>query len=108
MKRTILGIAMGTLFLGVSAPIFAQEGKGPIRQRQENQQDRIGQGVESGSLTPGETARLERKESALNKEIRHDRKDGGGLSPHERRKINRQQNHLSRNIARQKHDGQRQ
>ena len=55
-----------------------------------------------------ETARLETKEAALNKEIRRDRRDGGKLTRAERRKINRQQNALSRQIARQKHDAQKQ
>src|SRR6185295_10941644 len=45
-----------------------------IKERKENQQDRIAQGVKSGQLTAGETARLEAKEARLNREIRHDRK----------------------------------
>jgi hypothetical protein len=103
MKRMIHGIAIGVLTVVLSASAFAQ---GTIRQRQENQQQRIGQGVGNGSLTAGETARLERQEAALNREIRRDRKDGGGLSRAERRKINRQQNRMSRKIYRQKHDAQ--
>lgn len=77
-----------------------------IRDRQENQQQRIGQGVANGSLTPREATRLEQKEAALNREIRHDRRDGGRLTPQERRKIARQQNSLSRQIHRQKTDDQ--
>src|SRR6266851_1663505 len=44
-----------------------------IAQRKENQQDRIANGVKSGQLTPGETANLENKEAAINKETRTDR-----------------------------------
>jgi hypothetical protein len=98
MKRMILGVMMGALLAGTTA--FAQ-----IRQRQENQQDRIGEGVENGSLTPKETSRLEHQEARLNKQIQHDRATGGGLSPQERRQINHQQNVLSRKIYRTKHDG---
>ena len=98
MKRMILGVMMGALLTGTTS--YAQ-----IRQRQENQQDRIGEGVENGSLTPKETARLENQQARLNKQIRHDRKDGDGLSPQERRQINHQQNVLSRKIYRAKHDG---
>lgn len=102
MKRIFLSmIVAGTL---VGTGLTAQE----IQKRKENQQDRIAQGVASGELTPKETARLESKEAALNKEIRHDRKDGGTLTRGERRKINRQQNALSRRIAKEKHDAQRQ
>lgn len=101
MKRMILGVMMGALLTGSAS--FAQ-----IRQRQENQQDRIGEGVENGSLTPKETSQLEHKETQLNKEIRHDRKTGGGLSPQERRQINHQQNVMSRKIYRDKHNGKTQ
>jgi hypothetical protein len=107
MKRVLFGIAMNALLFGLSVaelPLAAfaqQEGKGTIQQRKENQQDRIARGVENGSLTPRETARLEKKDGALNKEIRHDRHAGSGLSPKKRRKINGQQNRLSRDIHRQ-------
>lgn len=76
-----------------------------IAKRKENQQDRIGQGIESGSLTPGEAARLEGQEAKLNRETRRMRAENDGkLTPRERRRVNRQQNRLSREIYRQKHD----
>lgn len=94
------------LFAGSAA---AQSGdvQPTIRHRQRAQQRRIAQGIRSGQLTPGETAKLERREAALNREIRRDRRDGGGLSARERAKIDRQQNRLSRQIYREKHDNQR-
>src|SRR5579863_4217106 len=67
MKRMIMGVMMGALLTGTAS--YAQ-----IRQRQENQQDRIGEGVENGSLTPKETSQLEHQETRLNQEIRRDRK----------------------------------
>ena len=76
-----------------------------IKDRQENQQDRIAQGVKSGQLTAGETAHLENKEAKLNKEIRHDRKqNGGNLTNNEKKQVNRQQNQLSRKIYKDKHN----
>ncbi len=70
-------------------------------------QARIGEGVESGQLTPRETARLERKEARVRSEIRRDRAaNGGTLTPAEKARINRQENRLSRQIYRQKHDAQ--
>ena len=76
-----------------------------INQRRENQQDRIAQGINSGTLTAGEAARLESKEARLNREIRDDREDHNGhLTKAERKQINRQQNKLSRQIYRAKHN----
>jgi len=76
-----------------------------IPQRQENQQDRIAQGVKSGQLTAGETANLETKEAAINHEVRADRNaNGGKLTPAERAQVNRQLNHTSNQIYRDKHN----
>jgi len=76
-----------------------------INQRRENQQDRIAQGIRSGSLTAGEAARLETKEARLNREVRDDREDHNEhLTKAEHAQINRQQNKLSRQIYRTKHN----
>jgi len=78
-----------------------------IGQRKENQQKRIGEGIENGSLTPREASRVERKEAALNHETRTMRaQNGGTLTPAEKAKVNHQQNHLSKSIYHQKHDAQ--
>jgi hypothetical protein len=104
MKKMILAVAGAGLIVSSA---FAQENR--IQQRRENQQQRIANGVENGSLTPKETAHLENQQAKLNHEIHTDRKaNGGNLTNNEKRQINRQQNHLSRNIYRQKHDGQHQ
>jgi hypothetical protein len=91
----------------LSTTAMAAEGK--IQRRKERQQQRIGEGVENGKLTPKETAHLEHKQANLNKQIRTDRKaNGGTLTAQEKKQINREQNHLSRNIYRTKHDGPKQ
>jgi hypothetical protein len=78
-----------------------------VDRREVRQQERIGEGVESGQLTPHETAKLERKETRVQNEIARDRAaNGGKLTPGEKASINRQQNRLSRQIYRQKHDAQ--
>lgn len=93
------------LVVGLTGAAWGQE----IRERQENQQDRIAQGVKSGQLTAGETARLETREANLDREIRRDRRaNGGTLTPQERRRVNRQQNRLSNQIYADKHNGRRQ
>lgn len=78
-----------------------------IGKRQRAQQQRIGEGIENGSLNAREAGRLEGQEARLNKEIRHDRRDGGGMTNAERAKINKQQNRESKRIYQQKHDGQK-
>jgi hypothetical protein len=76
-----------------------------IGERKENQQDRIANGVNSGELTPRETANLETKEGALNKEEHNMRAaDDGRQTTADRTKINRQQNNLSRQIYNKKHN----
>jgi hypothetical protein len=83
--------------------------KTEIGERKENQQDRIGQGIQSGELTAGEASRLEGKETALNQETRDMRKlDGGKLTPQDKALVNQQQNKLSKQIYNQKHDAQTQ
>ena len=64
-----------------------------INQRKDNQQQRIGNGVENGSLTAGETRSLERQESDVNKE-EHQMKalDNGKLTQGDRAVLNQQQN----------------
>jgi hypothetical protein len=83
--------------------------KTEIGQRKENQQDRIGQGIQSGELTAREAGRLEGKETALNQETRDMRKlDGGKLTPGDKKLVNQQQDRLSKQIYDQKHDAQTQ
>ena len=113
MKRVIISILTGALLAGTASISFAQDTtatkEGKIKQRKENQQKRIGKGVENGSLTPKETSRLENKEAKINKEVRTDRKENGGnLTDKEKAKVNRQQNKVSKDIYKQKHDDQNQ
>src|SRR6516165_11212648 len=77
-----------------------------INQRKENQQDRIGQGIQSGQLTPGEASKLETKESDLNKEERLMRtEDNGKLTSADKKALTQQQNQLSNRIYKDKHNG---
>ena len=106
MKRVIISILTGALLTGTATMAFADD---TIKDRKQNQQKRIAQGVKSGSLTPKETAHLENKEAKLNKEVRQDRKaNGGNLTNNEKTQVNNQQNKLSKEIYNQKHDGQTQ
>jgi len=97
MKTTIMIITLGAASLFAAPPFVAE--------RQVNQQARVAQGVRSGSLTRGETAVIQSRESHLAREIRHDRIDGGGLSLAERAKIQHKQSKLSNQIYGLKHNG---
>ena len=85
-----------------------QFGNSEVGQRQENQQDRIAQGINSGQLTAGETAKLETNQAAINQQVKADRQaNGGTLTPAEKKQINKEQNQQSKNINRAKHNGRR-
>ena len=87
----------------------AHFGNNKVGQRRENQQDRIAQGVKTGQLTPGETAKLEKQQTAINKQVAADRKaNGGTLTAAQKRQINKEQNQISRNIYRKKHNAAKQ
>ena len=101
MSKFITNIAMSGAFLAASVPFNACFCGKDRDSAKENQQDRIAQGVKSGQLTAGETARLENKESALNKEVKAERTlNNGKLTPAERKQVNQQQNKLSHRIYR--------
>lgn len=103
MTSTHGKLVAAVLAIALSVPALAAE----VDRRQANQQARIAEGVESGQLTPRETARLERKEARIRREIRRDRAaNGGKLTPVEKAKINREENRTSRQIYRAKHNAE--
>jgi len=100
MKK-IVTVTLTAALMGLTA--YGQSTE--VGQRRENQQDRVAQGVQSGQLTAGETANLERKEAAINQEIKTDRSlNGGKLTGQEKRIVNGQQNQMSRQIYQDKHN----
>ena len=76
-----------------------------VNRREQNQQNRIANGVKSGQLTPGETRRLERGEQRLqNNEKKDMAKDNGHLTKKDQRQLNKEANHMSKRIYRDKHN----
>jgi len=76
-----------------------------INQREQNQQNRIANGIKSGQLTPGETVRLEEKENRLVRNEKRDMaKDGGHLTKKDQAQLNREANRVSKDIYRDKHN----
>lgn len=103
MKHTTL-LTLSVLSLSLTLGLCSAQA-GEIQRRQQNQQGRIAEGIESGELTPAETARLEAREAALQKQIAEDRAaNGGKLTPEERRKVNKELNHISHRIHHAKHN----
>jgi len=105
MKRTMIVTAGAALLMAGVAFAQSTSTANEVNQRRENQQDRIAQGVQSGSLTAGETGNLEKKEAAVNQEVRADRSlNGGHLTGQEKQTVNGQQNNLSKQIYNDKHN----
>src|SRR5579863_1012841 len=87
----------------------AHYGNNEVGQRRENQQDRIAQGIRSGSLTAGQTARLENQQKGINQQVSADRKaNGGKLTAGEKAQVNKEQNRASKNIYNKKHNARTQ
>jgi hypothetical protein len=87
----------------------AQYGNNKVGQRRENQQDRIAQGIKSGQLTAGETAKLENQQKSINQQVAADRAaNGGKLTPGEKQQVNKEQNAASKNIYNKKHNARTQ
>ncbi|HTQ96334.1 MAG TPA: hypothetical protein VMH89_05990 [Candidatus Acidoferrum sp.] len=87
----------------------AHYGNNEVGQRRENQQDRIANGIKSGQLTAGETAKLENQQKGINQQVKADRAaNGGKLTPGEKKQVNHEQNAASRNIYNKKHNAKTQ
>jgi hypothetical protein len=73
--------------------------------RAANQQQRIGQGVQSGQLTAHETGNLENREASINHQTAADRAaNGGHLTAQEHQQINQRQNNVGKSINNDKHN----
>jgi hypothetical protein len=95
---------MAALLLAV--PAFAADPAMPVvEKRQQLQQERIGQGVASGQLTPQEAVRLEKQQAGIERAQERAEADGK-VTPEERARLQRKQDRASRRIYKEKHDAQ--
>lgn len=110
MMKKLLSLIFASLIVvcGLSVVSFAQTGnrRHNINKRQENQQDRIAQGIKSGELNAREATRLEGREVRINQREAKYRESGNKLTQKERAKLEGSLNRESQNIYRQKHDAQ--
>ena len=122
MKRTLF-FSIATLALSgmLSVSGFAQnpntQGAGPgkddpnhprvneVNAREQNQQNRIANGMKSGAVTPKEGVKLEKQQQHINNQEKKDMaKDNGHLTKADQAKLNKEQNKASENIYDKKHN----
>lgn len=96
-------IVLTAAFSAIVVPAFAQTATPRITERQENQQQRIANGVASGQLTAKESQHLEGREAKLAAD-KHAAKADGVVTGKERRQLKREENRDSRAIAAKKHN----
>ncbi len=86
---------------------YAQTASTPrIDKRQENQDKRIEQGVNSGALNKKEAARLEKGQARVQK-MEDKAAADGKITAGEKARVEHAQNAQSKRIAREKHDRQK-
>ncbi len=98
-----LTVAAGTAFAQTQTVGTNDPG---IQKRMENQEQRIDQGVQSGTLTPKEAGRLEAEQTKI-QQTEQRMKSDGRLTGKERQRLNNMQDRSSQHIYRQKHDPQK-
>ena len=117
--KSLLVLAVGGLMIAGSAPAQTSttSGAGPgvvdpghprvnqVNNREENQQQRIGNGIKSGKLNSQQASNLEKLETSVqNREKKDMSEHNGHLTKAEQKGINRQQNRISKSIYKDKHE----
>ena len=76
-----------------------------VNSREQNQQNKIANGIKNGSLTPAEASKLEANEAQIQKHEQHlMNQNGGHLTKQEQQRLNRAENRQSRAIYKAKHN----
>ena len=101
--RKVYVMLVGALAVILASAALAEENR--VDERQENQEKRIEQGIESGELNKKEARRLGRQQRRIEKKEEKAMADGE-LSHKEARKLERAQDRASHQIHRQKNDRQ--
>ncbi len=100
-------IVLATLITALTCSIAAAQPATPVvKERQENQQGRINQGVASGELTKKEAAALKTEQRAIQAEKKAFKADGK-VTAAERAKLRHDQNQASRHIYKKKHNARK-
>jgi hypothetical protein len=99
---TAAALVLASALAAAQTPPTATPG---VDARQAKQEQRIEQGVASGTLTARETRRLEREQTRIAKAETQAKADGT-VTAKERRHLHKAQDAASRDIKHQKHDAQ--
>ena len=116
-SNLLVTLAVGGLMLAGSASAqTSTSGAGPgvvdpghprvneVNRREGRQQQRIGNGLESGKLNSKQATNLEKRETSVqNREKKDMSQHNGHLTKAEQKGINRQQNRISKSIYKDKH-----
>ena len=103
MKHRSILIAGTFLCLTIGIGASAAWAEGPVVEREERQQTRIANGLESEQLTAKEAVKLEKGQAKVEK-AREKAWADGTMTHKEKRKMTRKQNFQSKNIYRLKHN----
>lgn len=104
MKRIVSILVSVTFVLGLGLSAMAQKTKS-VDNREHRQQKRIKQGVNNGSLTKKQAAKLEAGQAKTHA-MEAKAKSDGKVTVKERAKLQKRENKTSRKIYKQKHDNQ--
>ncbi|HLH07236.1 MAG TPA: hypothetical protein VKW78_08365 [Terriglobales bacterium] len=75
-----------------------------VNRREANQQKRIANGINHGTLNAHQTANLERREASVQRQESRDMaRHNGHLTKVEQNRLNARENHISRSIYKDKH-----
>jgi hypothetical protein len=122
ITKSLLVLAVGGLMFVGAASAQTQDsntsGAGPgqvdpghprvneVNAREQNQQDRIANGLKNDSMAPGQAARVENREQHIENQEKADiAAHDGHLTKGEQRQLNKEQNRTSKQIYKDKHDG---
>lgn len=105
-RLTFVTAALAVVAALASSMANAQTAPPNINQRQANETARINQGVASGELSKGETAKLRTEQRAIRAEKRAFKADGK-VTPAERAKLRADQRKASRHIYNKKHNAKK-
>ena len=120
ITNSLLVVAVGGLMFAGSAAAqtttSTTSGAGPgvvdpghprvnqVNNREQNQQNRIANGIKNDKLTPQQTSNLEKRESNLqSKEQKDMAAHNGHLTKANQRQLNRKENRISKTIYKDKH-----
>ncbi len=122
ISNSLVALAIGGLLLAGSAVAQTStntSGAGPgvvdpghprvnqVNTREQNQQNRIANGEKNGTLSPKQSANLEKREANVQAREQKDMAaHNGHLTKAEQNGINRQQNRISKSIYKDKHPTQ--